>query len=219
MKNADQARQGASIDRPDRGQPRLRDAWRHPRRFARQLAGSTLGLRLIGIASFLETIIVPIPIEIVMIPYMLARRDLLWRIAAVTTIACILAATFGYGLGYFFYDSVGRGLIDLMGWQDDYAVFQDWFDAQGFWAILAIGVAPIPFQIAMLVAGVAGYPIALFILASGIARGIRYFGLAILVRAFGGRALDLWERHRLTASILLLILVAAAVAVNVSVAG
>jgi membrane protein YqaA with SNARE-associated domain len=219
MNNADQASRRASTNGAEQGQPRLRDAWRHPRRFARQLAGSALGLRLIGIASFLETIIVPIPIEVVMIPYMLARRDLLWRIAAMTTIACLLAATFGYGLGYFFYDSVGRGLIDLMGWQADYAAFQDWFDAQGFWAILAIGVAPIPFQIAMLVAGVAGYPLMLFILATGIARGIRYFGLALLVRAFGDRALDLWQRHRLTASVLLLALVAAAVAVNVSVAG
>lgn len=219
MNNADQARQGIAADSPEQGQPRLRDAWRHPRRFAGQLAGSALGLRLIGIASFLETIIVPIPIEVVMIPYMLARRDLLWRIAAVTTFACLLAAAFGYGLGYFFYDSVGQSLIDLMGWQDDYAVFQDWFDAQGFWAILAIGVAPIPFQIAMLVAGVAGYPLVLFIIAAGIARGIRYFGLALLVRAFGGRALDLWQRHRLTASILLLALVGVVVAVNILVAG
>jgi len=219
MNSADQQNRRVSRSGTEQEKPRLRDAWRHPRRFARQLVDSAVGLQLIGVASFLETIIVPIPIEIVMIPYMLARRDLLWRIAAVTTIACILAAIFGYGLGYFFYDSVGRGIIDLMGWQADYAVFRDWFDAQGFWAILAIGVAPIPFQVAMLVAGVAGYPIALFILAAGIDRGIRYFGLALLVRAFGDRALDLWQRHRLTASILLLAVVAAVVAVNVSVAG
>lgn len=215
MEKTDQANDLGPLEGTDRQRPRLRDAWRNPPRFARQLADSPLGLRLIGIASFLETIIVPIPIEIVLIPYMLARRDLLWRIATTTTVACLLAATVGYGLGYFFYDSVGRGLIELMNWQSDYAVFQDWFDAQGFWAILAIGVAPIPFQIAMLVAGVAGYPLFLFILAAGIARGIRYYGLALLVRAFGERALALWQRHKLTVGILLLALVAVTVAFNV----
>jgi membrane protein YqaA with SNARE-associated domain len=194
---------------------RLRDAWRHPRRWADQLGESRAGLWLIGVASFLETIIVPIPIEVVMIPYMLARRDLLWRIAAVTTLACLLAATLGYGLGYFFYDSLGRAMIDFMGWQEDYTFFQEWFNAQGFWAILAIGVAPIPFQIAMLVAGVAAYPLLLFILAATIARGIRYFGLAYLVHRFGDQALGLWERHRVTASIALLVLIGALVAFNI----
>jgi hypothetical protein len=47
---------------------------------------------------------------------------------------------------------------------------------------LAIGVTPIPFQIAMVVARVAGYPISLFILAAGITGSIRYFGLARLSR-------------------------------------
>jgi membrane protein YqaA with SNARE-associated domain len=219
MENTDRINDAPSVKGVEEQRPRLRDAWRHPPRFARQLANSPLGLRLIGIASFLETIIVPIPIEIVLIPYMLARRDLIWRIASVTTAACLFAAVVGYGLGYFFYDSVGRGLIDLMNWQQDYAVFQSWFDAQGFWAILAIGVAPIPFQIAMLVAGVAGYPLVLFVLAAGIARSIRYFGLALLVRMFGERALDLWQRHKLTASIVVLALIAAAVALKFVVAG
>jgi membrane protein YqaA with SNARE-associated domain len=192
----------------------LRDAWRRPRRWAQSLAHSPTGLWLIGVASFLETIIVPIPIEVVMIPYMLARRDLIWHIATVTTVACVLAAVFGYGLGYFFYDSVGRGIVELMGWTDDYATFKAWFDAAGFWAVLAIGVAPIPFQVAMLVAGVAGYPLVLFVLAAGIARGIRYYGLALLVYWVGDQAMTLWERHRLTASVLLLALIIGLVALN-----
>ena len=193
---------------------RLRDAWRHPKQWAEGLASSRAGLWLIGVASFLETIIVPIPIEIVMIPYMLARRDLIWHIALVTTLACVLAAILGYGVGFFFYDSLGRGLIDTMGWNDDYVVFREWFDAQGFWAILAIGVAPIPFQVAMLVAGVAGYPLLMFVLAAGIARGIRYFGLALLVWLVGEKALALWERNRVLASLLLLVAVGVVVTIN-----
>jgi len=188
---------------------RLRDAWRRPERWARGLAASRRGLWSIGIASFLETIIVPIPIEIVLIPYMLARRDLLWTIALVTTLGCLLAATVGYGIGYFLYESVGRAAIGLMGWEDDFALFRLWFDAHGFWAVMAIGVVPIPFQVAMLAAGASSYPIPLFILAAGVARSLRYFGLALLVRPVGKRALALWKRHKTTAGIGLLLLVVA----------
>jgi membrane protein DedA with SNARE-associated domain len=69
------------------------------------------------------------------------------------------------------------------------------FRDHGFWAIVGIGVAPIPFQIAMLVAGASHYSIALFLLAAAIARGIRYYGLAALVRNFGDRAESLWQEH------------------------
>lgn len=219
LPDAKSAAAEASTESATPGRARLRDAWRDPKRLARDLAATPSGLRLMGIASFLETIIVPIPIEILMIPYMLARRDLIWRIAAVTTLACVLAAVLGYGIGYFFYEGLGRGLLDLMGWNQSYAVFRDWFDAQGFWAILAIGVAPIPFQVAMLVAGVAEYPIWLFVLAAGTARSIRYFGLALLVQLFGEHALGLWERHRGATSLALLALIGALVALDLYLKG
>jgi membrane protein YqaA with SNARE-associated domain len=155
-----------------------------------------MGLWLLGVASFAETVIVPIPIEIVLVPYMMARRDLIWTIALVTTIGCLLGAILGYAAGYLLYDTLGRALIEAMGWESAFQAFRTWFDADGFWAILAVGLVPIPFQIAMLTAGVSAYPFLPFLLAAGIARGIRYFGLALLVALVGERALALWRRHR-----------------------
>ena len=187
---------------------RLRDAWRRPERWARDLARSRIGLWLIAVASFLETIIVPIPIEVVLIPYMLARRDLIWTIALVTTLGCLAGSALGYAVGYLLYDTVARPLIDAMGWGQAFADFQAWFAEDGFWAILAIGIVPIPFQVAMLTAGAAGYPVLLFMLAATIARGIRYFGLAWLVVLVGGSALDLWRRRRLAFALALVAVLA-----------
>ncbi len=192
----------------------LRDVWQRPGQWAGRLAESSLGLWLIGVASFFETIIVPIPIEVILIPYMLARRDLIWHIALVTTLGCLVGAAVGYGLGYFLYDTLGRQLISAMAWEQDFQHFQTWFDNDGFWAVLAIGIIPIPFQVAMLAAGVAGYPILLFMLAATIARGIRYFGLAVLVALVGDQAVSLWERHRTTVGIGLLLIASAVVAIN-----
>lgn len=165
----------------------------------------------LGVVSFLETIIVPIPIEVVLIPLMALNRDCIWRLAAATTLGCLLAALVGYGVGMALYQSVGIWFIESMGMQSGYESFQTFFDQHGFVAILALGIVPVPFQIAMITAGAAGYPIYLFVLAALIARGIRYYGLAWLILRFGRRAEDLWRRHAVIAS-----LAAAAVLIAIS---
>lgn len=165
----------------------------------------------LAVASFMETIIVPIPIEVVLIPLMAINRDRIWRLAAVTTLGCLAAALVGYGVGMALYQSVGTWFIESMGMQSGYQAFQTFFDQYGFVAILAVGIVPIPFQIAMITAGVSGYPIFLFVLAALIARGIRYYGLAWLILGFGRRAEDIWRRHAVTAS-----LAAAAILIAIS---
>ena len=167
-------------------------------RWGRRLAESRHGDWLLGLASFLETIIVPIPIELVIVPYMITYPQRRWRIATVTLAGCLIAAMIGYGVGYFFLDSVGRWLLSLLGEQQALATFRERFQEHGFWAVLMIGIVPVPFQAAMLAAGAAGYPVPLFLLAAGIARGIRYYGLAFLVWLIGERTLALWRRHAWT---------------------
>lgn len=196
-----------------------RRASRHPREVARRLAQSRKGLWSIGVMSFLETTVVPIPIEVVLIPYMLARRDILWRIATVTLIGCVLGALVGYGVGYFVFDTLGAWIVETMEWQQQFDSTQTWFENNGFWAVLAIGVTPVPFQVAMLVAGVMKYPIWLFVLATLAARGVRYYGLGLLVCWFGGRALTLWERHKKTTAVAITGVIAIAIAVNYFVLG
>ncbi|MFN2361632.1 MAG: YqaA family protein [Marinobacter sp.] len=170
-------------------------------RWFERVNGSRHMLWFLAVVSFLETIIVPIPIEVVLIPLMALNRDRIWRIAAVTTLGCLVAALVGYGVGGALYQSVGTWFIESMGMQSGYESFQTFFDQYGFVAILALGILPIPFQIAMITAGVSGYPIYLFVLAALIARGLRYYGLAWLILRFGSRAEEVWRRHAVPASL------------------
>ncbi|HEY7886033.1 MAG TPA: VTT domain-containing protein [Cellvibrionaceae bacterium] len=158
-------------------------------------------LWLLGTLSFLETIIIPVPIEVVLIPLMAANKHRIWTLATVTTAGCLLASVLGYGIGMMLYQSAGTWFIDTMGMQSAYESFQNFFDQHGFVAILTLGILPIPFQVAMITAGLSGYPIYLFVLAALIARGIRYYGLAWLVHRFGSRAEELWQRHALITSL------------------
>lgn len=174
---------------------------RRAQRWFQRISGSRHMMWFLAVVSFMETIIVPIPIEVVLIPLMATNRDRIWRLAAATTLGCLAAAVVGYGVGMALYQSVGTWFIETMGMESGYQSFQAFFDQYGFVAILALGIVPVPFQIAMITAGVSGYPIYLFVLAALIARGIRYYGLAWLILRFGKRAEDLWRRHAVTASL------------------
>ncbi|MBP5980269.1 MAG: DedA family protein [Halomonas sp.] len=166
-----------------------------------RINGSKNMLWLLGVLSFLETIILPIPIELILIPLMASNRQRIWLLATITTAGCLLASLVGYGVGMLLFQSIGNWFIEFMGMQESYQHFQTFFNQYGFAAILAIGILPIPFQVAMITAGLSGYPILLFVLATFIARGLRYYGLAWLVYRFGHRVLVLWKRHALLTSL------------------
>lgn len=173
------------------------------KRWFDRLNGSKHMMWFLGVLSFLETIIIPVPIEVILIPLMAINRKRLWTIATVTTAGCLLASIVGYGVGMVLYQSLGTWFIETMGMQSAYESFQGFFDQYGFIAILALGILPIPFQVAMITAGLSGYPFLLFVLAAVIARGLRYYGLAWLVHQFGERAQTLWERHAIITSLAL----------------
>jgi membrane protein YqaA with SNARE-associated domain len=169
--------------------------------WVRKLNDSRHPLWIIGVLSFLETIIIPVPIEVILIPMMAANRSRIWLIATITFGGCLAAAILGYGVGMVLYESVGRWFLEAMSYQDAYESFKSFFDEQGFIATLLVGIVPIPFQIAMITAGLAGYPFYLFVIAAAVARGVRYYGLAWLVARFGHRARQLWQRHAVLAGL------------------
>ncbi|WP_462146908.1 YqaA family protein [Pseudoalteromonas gelatinilytica] len=162
----------------------------------RQFIDSKHMLKSITVASFLESTIVPIPLEAVLIPLMQARREKLWLIALMATIGCIIGAIFGYALGYYLFDVVGDWVINTFSNPEQFEQVKQNMQAQGFWFVLTLGIVPIPFQIAMLAAGATKYSIFLFLLATVIARSIRYFALAAVVYYAGNQAERIIQKHK-----------------------
>lgn len=162
----------------------------------RQFVDSKHMLSGITTASFLESTIVPIPLEAVLVPLMQARREKLWLIALMATLGCIIGALFGYALGYYLFDAVGDWIISTFSSPEQFENIKQKMQDQGFWFVLTLGIVPIPFQIAMLAAGATKYSLSLFLLAATIARAIRYFGLAVLVYYAGDKAEHLMRKHK-----------------------
>lgn len=163
----------------------------------------------IGIASFLEAIIVPIPLETILIPLMQARRKQIFIISSVALAGCVIAAAVGYAIGYFVFDAIGTRIISLVSTPEQFAEVSQKMQEKGFWFVFSVGVIPIPFQIAMLAAGATKYSFWLFLIATTCSRAIRYYGLAILVLFTGNQAERLFKKHKLSTSIILLFIVAA----------
>jgi membrane protein YqaA with SNARE-associated domain len=139
----------------------------------------------VAVVSFLDSSILPIPPDVIMLPMMVADRRRVWRIAFVATVASVLGAVLGYAIGYFLYETLGRPIIEFYGYGEDYAAFQDAYNEWGAWIVAGGGLTPIPFKIVTIASGVTRLDITVFLVASVLARAARFYAEAALLWYFG----------------------------------
>lgn len=169
------------------------------------------GLGALFVASLLETTVVPIPFEAVMVPMMLADRARLWLIATIAFFGCLAGALLGYAVGALVFETAGRWLLSSLDAMEAFRSFQAGVDQNGFWLIVAIGITPVPFQVGTVGSGVVGYSIAWFVLAILLSRGIRYYGLAVLTWQFGDRVEESLRRYSAATRVGVLVILAGVV--------
>jgi membrane protein YqaA with SNARE-associated domain len=143
---------------------------------------------IMGLISFTESSFFPLPPDVILIPMMLAERRRCFWLATVATVTSVIGGYLGYAIGYFAFETVGRGIIDLMsgGAAFDYA--QQKFAESGFWLIVWKGATPIPYKIVTIFCGFVHYDLLNFTIASIIARGMRFYAEAAGFFFFGEQA-------------------------------
>lgn len=150
---------------------------------------------LLGAVSFAESSFFPVPPDVMLIPMSLARPQRAWLYAVVCTVTSVAGGVLGYAIGSLLYDSVGQWLIQLYGYGDKVETFRASYAQYGAWIILLKGLTPIPYKIVTITSGFANYNIWLFILFSIIARGGRFFVVAILLNRYGETIRHYIEKH------------------------
>src|SRR6195952_2497827 len=140
---------------------------------------------LMGAISFLESSIFPIPPDTMLIPMSLARPERAWFFAHVCTLTSVAGGVLGYAIGALLYDSVGHWLIQLYGLGGKVEAFRAMYAQWGPVIILVKGLTPIPYKLVTITSGFAGYNFWLFILCSIVARGGRFFVVAVLLNRYG----------------------------------
>ena len=171
-------------------------------------ADKPYALWVLGAVSFAESSFFPVPPDIMLLPMSLARPKRAWLFAALCTVASVAGGVVGYGIGALLYDSVGQWLINLYGLGGKVEAFRASYAQWGAWIIIGKGLTPIPYKLVTITSGFAGYNIWLFVLCSIIARGGRFFVVAILLNRYGE-----WIRIRIEKHLGLWVAIGAAVLV------
>ena len=160
-----------------------------------QLADHPRALWALAIVSFVESSFFPIPPDVLMIPMILARPSRAWLIALVALVSSVLGGLFGYAIGYFAFEQIGAPLLQSLGKADAVAEFSTRFNDFGFWAVLGAGITPFPYKVITIMSGFTHMPLLTFMATSVLARGIRFFLVAALLRTFGPPVREFIEKR------------------------
>jgi membrane protein YqaA with SNARE-associated domain len=142
-------------------------------------------LWILAAVAFAESSFFPVPPDIMLLPMSLARPQRAWLFATLCTVASVAGGVLGYAIGALLYDSLGHWLIELYGLGDKVEAFRESYAQWGAWIIIGKGLTPIPYKLVTITSGFAGYDIWLFVLCSIVARGGRFFAVAILLNRYG----------------------------------
>ena len=160
-----------------------------------KLSATRYALWALAIVAFAESSFFPIPPDILLIPLIIAKPKNAYLIALIAMIASVLGGGLGYYIGLKLYETVGIIIINFYHAQQLFLDFQAQFNKYGAAAVLFAGVTPFPYKIITISSGIAGMPIYQFFIFSIIARGARFFIIAILLRLYGEPIRNFIERH------------------------
>ena len=139
----------------------------------------------LSIISFAESSFFPIPPDIILIPMIIAKRTKAYFYAFVCTISSVMGALIGYCIGYFLFNTVGKIVLNYYGLVDEFSSFEQYYIQYGILIVLGAGFTPFPFKFITIASGFFELNIILFVIIAIIARGLRFYLVAILLKIFG----------------------------------
>lgn len=156
--------------------------------------------------SFIESSFFPIPPDIMIIPMVLAMPKNAYRIAGVATLASVLGGYLGYSIGIFGYEVIAKPLLEFYGYMAQFTKFENYYQEYGAWIVFGAGITPFPYKIITIASGVVHLNLVVFTVASILARGLRFYIIAVLLKHFGEPMKVFIEKNLNLLSILFLLL-------------
>ena len=173
------------------------------------LAATPYAIFALVLVAFAESSFFPIPPDILLIPLIIARPKNALVIAGVATCASVMGGGLGYYIGLKFYELIGSAIVSFYHAEDLFEEFQVQFNQYGTIAVLFAGITPFPYKIITISSGIAELPFFQFLFYSVIARGLRFFIIALLLKLYGEAIRKFIEKHLNFVFILFVILLVA----------
>jgi membrane protein YqaA with SNARE-associated domain len=170
------------------------------------LSAAKHALAWLFVISFIESSFFPIPPDIMLIPMILATPKQAWKIAGVATLASVIGAYLGYIIGVYFFRIIAEPLLNFYGYLEKFNSFKELYHEYGAWIVFGAGITPFPYKIITIASGAVHLNLFIFTIASVIARGMRFFLIAWLLKVYGQKMRLFIEKNLGWLSIVFLIL-------------
>ena len=135
--------------------------------------------------AFAESSFFPIPPDVLLIALCLSRPKKAFSFALNCSIASVLGGIFGYIIGVYFFDFIGKSILDFYHVMDKYDYIQALYQKYDALAVAIAGFTPIPYKVFTIAAGVCKINFPVFVISSLLSRSLRFFILAVLIYKFG----------------------------------
>ena len=150
-----------------------------------------------------------------LVPMVIANRLKAWWYATIATIGSVLGGAAGYAIGFFFFEQIGRPILEFYGKSESFGEFTTWFNEWGVWILIIKGMTPFPYKVLTITAGVTHMPFLEFMAASVVARAMRFYLVAGLLYFFGEPIREFIEKRlTLVTTVFVVVLVLGFVAVR-----
>lgn len=164
------------------------------------------GIWVLFLIAFVESSFFPIPPDVFLIAMCIAAPTRSFKFALVCSIGSVFGGLFGYGLGFWFMDTIGQQIIAWYGFEDKFMRVQDLYRAYDVWAVGAAGFTPLPYKIFTITAGAFKLDLATFALVSAVSRAARFFLVAAFIWKFGAPVKRYIDRYFNVLSIIFMVL-------------
>jgi len=153
-----------------------------------RIAGTALAERLMLLFAVLESIIIPIPVDPLLVATVLARPAKWIRLTAGCTIASVIGGSIGWALG----GVLGIGIEEILAMMPQavaapakFAAVQDGFVEFGMLLVFIGAFTPLPYKVIAVSAGIAGFALIPFLATSIVGLGLRFAIIAGIARYHG----------------------------------
>lgn len=145
--------------------------------------------------SFAEATFFPVPADVMLIPMIIAVRARAWRLAFACTVASVAGGCFGWLLGFFAFEEIGKPLLELYGAMDKLELVKAEYDKYGELFVAIGAITPIPYKVVTIASGFFHMDFLSFTVVSFFGRGVRYFAIAGALYLFGPMIKDFVDKN------------------------
>ena len=151
-------------------------------------AATKLAVRAMYVFAVLESIIIPVPVDPLLVATVLARPARWRQLAIGCTIASVIGGFGGWAIGRFFSLHIHDWLAVLpakLAAPAAFAAVETGFAEFGIFLVFLGAFSPLPYKVIAVSAGLGGFGLVPFVLTSIIGRGLRFAIIAAIARHNG----------------------------------